>query len=259
MSWHLIDIVWTLPPEAVAAPVEELTMAVTIEKDPGQKLPVYIAPIGHVKMDGLYAYAGLLSNMHRPGHGWVGRGIIFSRWGERRQELVHAEPDGFFESSGHEGDFIGVRRWMDWGEGTYAASLRVRQAARPEDTSWIRFEVSPERGQARKCGELGAVLPAERLDRRITSFVEIIGNDLEAERIPRFSVVFHPPLLNGRAQRLEHVAARYPLKAPFKAKARQRRNGSVRVSIGQLRDPRGVPVIGSFRVQDFVRGPGRKR
>ena len=71
-------------------------------------------------------YLGLQSNTH-PGTTPVirkGRAVIFSQWGTRDLEWARwPEDDGWAESSGHEGDFIGVRRFYDWGPGDYVVRL----------------------------------------------------------------------------------------------------------------------------------------
>ena len=53
-----------------------------------------------------------------------GKGALFSRWETRDLSLARfAEADGWTQSSGHEGDFIGVRRLYPWGAGDYTARL----------------------------------------------------------------------------------------------------------------------------------------
>ena len=54
-----------------------------------------------------------------------GKGVIFSRWGTR--DLANArysDTDGWTQSSGHEGDFIGVRRSYDWTAGDYRITIK---------------------------------------------------------------------------------------------------------------------------------------
>ena len=64
-------------------------------------------------------YFGLQTDSNRRG-----KGVIFSRWETR--DLANArwdETSGWTDSSGHEGDFIGVRRSYDWGAGDYRVRL----------------------------------------------------------------------------------------------------------------------------------------
>ena len=62
----------------------------------------------------------------------TGKGLTFSRWKERNLTSARIPDDGFTESSGHEGDFIGVRRNYDWGVGKYM--LRIGQDG-PDDSA----------------------------------------------------------------------------------------------------------------------------
>ena len=65
-----------------------------------------------------------------------GKGVIFSRWGTR--DLANAKWDethGWTQSSGHEGDFIGVRRYYNWGQGDYR--VRIAPEGRDADGEWF--------------------------------------------------------------------------------------------------------------------------
>ena len=65
-----------------------------------------------------------------------GKALIYSRWGTR--DLANArysETDGWTESSGHEGDFIGVRRAYDWGAGNYR--VRIAPDGLEEGGEWF--------------------------------------------------------------------------------------------------------------------------
>ena len=80
-----------------------------------------------------------------------GRGAIFSRWRERDTAAIMRASGGLIESSGHEGDFIGVRNRFAWDEGRYQLCLRksaiVDGAPLPADFdaediafAWGRYE-----------------------------------------------------------------------------------------------------------------------
>ncbi len=51
------------------------------------------------------------------------KGVIFSRWDTRDLGNARVAPDGWSQSAGYEGDFIGVRRAYDWGAGRYHARI----------------------------------------------------------------------------------------------------------------------------------------
>lgn len=70
-----------------------------------------------------------------------GKGLIFSRWGTR--DLANArysETDGWTESSGHEGDFIGVRRSYNWGIGDYR--VRIAPDGLEPDGEWFSLWIT---------------------------------------------------------------------------------------------------------------------
>ena len=70
-----------------------------------------------------------------------GKGVIFSRWGTR--DLANArfaEADGWTQSSGHEGDFIGVRRSYDWTKGDYR--FRIAPGDLEPDGEWFSLWVT---------------------------------------------------------------------------------------------------------------------
>ena len=86
---------------------------------------------GHIA--GIPFYFGLQTDVDDPASGSRGKGLIFSRWETRDLDNAGiADPvEGWTQSSGHEGDFIGVRRSYDWGAGDY----RVRIAPDGSDES----------------------------------------------------------------------------------------------------------------------------
>ena len=68
-------------------------------------------------------YFGIQTDVYRPGVGSTGKGLIFSRWGTR--DLSNARPvdDGWTESAGYEGDFIGIRKNYEWTTHTYRLKI----------------------------------------------------------------------------------------------------------------------------------------
>ncbi|MDE3184203.1 MAG: fibronectin type III domain-containing protein [Bacteroidota bacterium] len=53
------------------------------------------------------------------------KGFIFSRWSTRDLSNTQIAPGGWNESGGYEGNFVGVRKWYDWGRGTYTIALNL--------------------------------------------------------------------------------------------------------------------------------------
>ena len=95
--------------------------------------------LGDAEIAGIPFYFGLQTDVDDPASGSRGKGLIFSRWETRDLDNAGiADPvEGWTQSSGHDGDFIGVRRSYDWGAGDY----RVRIAPDGSDESGRWFGI----------------------------------------------------------------------------------------------------------------------
>ena len=89
--------------------------------------------LAHSKISDAGFYFGLQTDVHAPEPPYGrGKGLLLSRWETR--DLAHArfsETDGWTQSSGHEGNFIGVQRSYAWGAGDYR--IRFAPDGDPED------------------------------------------------------------------------------------------------------------------------------
>ena len=117
----------------------EVTLDFTIHSDPGHFSDDYglylMVCFGSISNHDFYF--GLQTDVNDPNQGrGRGKGLIFSRWGERDLAFtrVAGDDDGWYESSGHEGDFIGVRRGYDWGTGDYR--MRLAPDGLDDDGEW---------------------------------------------------------------------------------------------------------------------------
>src|SRR4051812_45827615 len=101
--------------------IQDLTFDIEIvagdERCPGRYYQLYQGQIG-----GQGVYFGFQTDLLRPGLGWQGKGLLFSRWGTRDIKDGEPAPGGWLESAGHEGDFVGVRSLFDWGTGAYGCA-----------------------------------------------------------------------------------------------------------------------------------------
>ena len=81
--------------------------------------------LGSAEISGTPFYFGLQTDVHDPAGAPRGKGLIFSRWETRDLDNVRvADPEeGWSQSSGHEGDFIGVRRSYQWSAGDYRVRI----------------------------------------------------------------------------------------------------------------------------------------
>ena len=149
----------------------------------------YIADIGF--------YFGLQTNVQdgTPPYGWLGKAVIYSRWGTR--DLAHVRTDGFTQSSGHEGDFIGVRLLYEWEPGDYVArfapdgedlegrwfGLWITNLDEDAETTWIGSLRFPDVGG---------------VDALLYSTVEIYGGPIRPIDIPVWHVSMEPPVGDGK-------------------------------------------------------------
>ena len=128
------------PPEHIAylwwgwrdplAAFDELEITFTVHNDvetpPGLGRNGLYTMLAFGRISDIAFYFGVQSDVHAgtPPYEGRGKGAIFSRWETRDLSLARfAEADGWTQSSGHEGDFIGVRRLYPWGAGDYTARL----------------------------------------------------------------------------------------------------------------------------------------
>ena len=116
---HIAFIWWEWYPGERERGFKELEVAFTIHIDP-VGLPDgngFYFMVCYGKIADIAFYFGLQTDEH-------GKRAIFSGWGERDLSRARVSTqDGWTQSSGHEGDFIGVRRHLAWGAGDYIARL----------------------------------------------------------------------------------------------------------------------------------------
>lgn len=258
LPWHLADVWWVL--EQPVTGVEEIAIDVAISSDPGQDVPLYIAPTGLLTLNGERLYGGLQTHLYgRTNHRRkpLGRGVLFSRWGERRSDHARPAPGGYGVNSDAEGGFIGVRKSFRWSTGTYEVTLTHLPPGGkngPGEGLWVRYRICAK--PAGTCVTPGALkFPGTvlTLDRSFNSFVEVYGNEVSPEDIPETTVVFSNLRINGRPARLQRARAYYPGDVPPYAEARVTKDGAVRIEIGRKAARGHLPLNrnGAYR-QDLL-------
>ena len=123
--WHLLNVRVTF--DRAPETFESFCIRFRIEGDVGENVNLYFSPFNST-INQLPFYGGVqtaITGLDADGYRSAGgRGAIFSRWRERDTAAIERAPGGLIESSGHEGDFIGVRNSFDWDEGRYRLCLR---------------------------------------------------------------------------------------------------------------------------------------
>ena len=191
---HMANIVWDWPHK-----FRVLEIDFTIHNDPGDfsgEHGLYLMLCQSFLSD-VGFYFGLQTNVQRRG-----KGLVFSRWGTR--DLANARVadavEGWTQSSGHEGDFIGVRRAYDWGAGEYR--VRFAPDGSEADGEWFGLWITDKaRGTTTWIGSLKfPYLNGEAVLNRqsIYTTVEIYGvRSIRPIDIPEWHVSLKRPLGNG--------------------------------------------------------------
>jgi hypothetical protein len=219
MPWHLVDIWWDIGQDT---PFESLAVDVTISDDVPSTVNLYIAPIGLGHLSKTPFYGGIQTQAD----GYtkkdqklrtIGPGFLFSMWGERSTDAVRPADGGFFQSSGHEGDFVSVRRPFEWKKGKYTYRLirMDQQMIDGKPYTWVgAFVYSHEKDENVFVGALRFKGEKLVLDRKVANFVEVYGRRRPVADIPKVTVTFGPPVVNGKAVTNPTAEAIFPKGVP---------------------------------------------
>jgi hypothetical protein len=249
--WHLVDLWWDVGQDT---PFESYSIDVEISRDVPSTTSLYVAPIGIGHLGKTPFYGGIQTQAdghtkRDPHLRKIGPGFIFSMWGQRSLDAIRPSLGGFCQSSGHEGDFVSVRRPYEWHKGkfTYKVVRMDREEIDGQPFTWVGVFVYPH--QQEENVFVGALrFPGEKLvlGRKLASFVEIYGRRIPVAEIPKLTVTFGNLAVNGRPAKVVSAEAIYPKKSPDYAAA-EAQQGSVLVKVGQPvenRTQRKVRLIG---------------
>ena len=213
--WHLSDLWWHL---GTNAPFESYSIDVTIMDDVPADTRLYVAPVGLGKLNGLDFYGGLQTHSDgrtkdNPAQRGIGRGIILSRWGDRRIEGIRpAAPGGYFLSAGNEGDYVSARAPYEWTKGkyTYRIAKMDRGMLGEDKGTWFGgFVYSHEKHENAFIGSIWFKGESFTLDKDIASFVEIYGARIPVSNIPPVRIRFDNLCVNGVKVADPHVDAMF--------------------------------------------------
>ena len=250
MPWHLVDTWWDI---SESTPFESLAVEVTISDDVPASVNLYIAPIGLGHLSETPFYGGIQTQADGNTRDdkrlrSLGPGFLFSRWGERGLDAIRPSDGGFLQSSGHEGDFVSVRRPYLWTKGkyTYRLTRMDRELIDDQPYTWVgAFVYSHEKNENVFVGALRFKGEQLVLDRKVANFVEVYGRRRPVARIPKVTVSFGPPIVNGKVAKIRSAAAIYPKNVPDYANAVVN-DGSLVITVGapvQGRQQRQVKLI----------------
>ncbi len=238
MPWHLVDLWWDIGDDF---PFESYSIDVTISDDVPSSSNLYLAPLGLGHLNKIPFYGGIQTQADGntksdPQLRKLGPGLLMSMWGERSLDAIRPAQGAFCQSSGHEGDFVSVRRPYEWRKGTYTYQVvkMDKELVGGKPTTWVgAFLHSHEIGENIFIGALRFNADNLVLDRKIASFVEVYGNQIPVEQIPKLVVTFGNLKVNSKALELPTVEAIYPQGVPNHADAKLR-GSSVVIEVGKL-------------------------
>jgi hypothetical protein len=225
MPWHLVDVWWDLGKDQ---PFESYSIDVTIGDAVASSSNLYVAPIGLGHLGKSQFYGGIQTQID--GHTKkdrqirkLGPGFLFSMWGERSLDAIRPSLGGFCQSSGHEGDFVSVRRPYEWHKGTYTYKVvrMDREEIDGKPFTWVGvFVYSHEKNESVFVGALRFKGEDLVLSRKLASFVEVYGRRIPVGEIPKVTVTLGDLVVNGRAVKPATAEAVYPKGVPDFADAR---------------------------------------
>lgn len=221
MPWHLMDWFHALPD---GQPFRTVAIEMDVVQAPQEGDHIFLAVLaGQIGSQSFYV--GLQTDLH-DGRRRVNRGpgLIFSRWGGIAEAGARPPPEGWAvvpnPNTADEGDFISVRRAMEWGAGRYLFQLQARPLSpsqgRAEAGMWVDLLVFDVQRQAWiDGGGLHFDAPVATFRPRPVSFVEVyrLPPGGGPHTLPPMDIVLRGPLLNGTLRPLggrPHIPADVP-------------------------------------------------
>jgi len=225
--WHLVDTWWDTGRDVE---FESYSVEVTISDDVPSSVNLYIAPIGLGHLGRTPFYGGIQTQADGntrddPHLRKIGPGFLFSMWGERSHEAIRPSLGGFFQSSGHEGDFVSVRRPYAWTKGKYTYKLvrMDKEELEGKPYTWVgAFVYAHEKDENVFVGALRFPGDHLTLSRRLANFVEIYGRRRPVSEIPEVTITFGDLRINGKPVEAPTAWAVYPKNVPDYAEATAR-------------------------------------
>lgn len=237
MPWHLIDVWWDLGADV---PFESYSIDVTIRDEITPSSNLYIAPIGLGHLGKSPFYGGIQTQVDGhtktdPRIRKLGPGFLFSMWDERSLDAIRPSIGGFCQSSGHEGDFVSVRRPFEWHKGTYTYKIvkMDREVVEGTPRTWVGvFVRSHETDENVFVGALRFKGEDLVLSRKLASFVEVYGRRIPVAEIPKVTVTLGNLCVNGKQVEPVDAEAIYPKGVPDYAGAKAE-DGRLIIRVGE--------------------------
>jgi hypothetical protein len=218
--WHLADIWWDF--EKPTPHFESLDVDVTIDRDVPSTVNLYVSPCGLGDLSGAKFYGGMQTNCNgwtsRDNHEreFIGKGGIFSRWGKGKLSVAQARgaDDSHYEAADYEGDFVSVRRPIEWNKGTYTWSLRAcdTETVDGRDYTWVScFITAHDSGLSRYIGSLRFEGKDLTFWAHHSAFVEVYSTArIPHSEVPEVKITFAYPRVNGQPPKFKSARVVHP-------------------------------------------------
>jgi hypothetical protein len=239
LPWHLVDVYWDFPADL---PFESYSVDVTLSADISPSVNLYIAPIGLGVLSGTKFYGGMQTQVdgntkHDPKLRKIGRGFLFSMWGERGYDAIRPADGGYCQSSGHEGDFVSVRRPYEWKAGVYTYRLVKMDAEQLGGKHYTWVGAFVEDHQSSENIFVGALrFPGRELKlqkNNLANFIEIYGSRIVPDdELPALEITFGNVRVNAQPVINPRITAVYPKGVPDYADARVEDNAVI-ITVGK--------------------------
>ena len=187
----MVNAIWDWKPELS---FDEISVTVDIHNDIEYSGANGLYLIGCTSFSiGEYdASFGLQTDVNTgPDGGWrnIGKGAIFSVWAVPSLEGVRSSDAAWIESGDYRGNFISVRRSIQWGAGWY--TMRVSAEETDEVGRWFGYYVNDT-----WIGSLRFARDA-RIHVSCETSIEVYGADVKPSDIPYWKVSLAAPVADG--------------------------------------------------------------
>ncbi|MCH9653252.1 MAG: hypothetical protein K0U86_05060 [Planctomycetes bacterium] len=236
MPWHLVDLWWDIGEDTQ---FESYSVDVSISDDVPSSTNLYIAPIGLGHLSKTPFYGGIQTQAdgntkQNKQLRKIGPGFLMSMWGERSLDAIRPSLGGLLQSSGHEGDFVSIRRPYKWSKGIYTYKIirMDQEIINDKPYTWVgAFVYAHEKDENIFIGALRFKGKNLMLSHKVASFVEVYGQRKPVTEIPKVTVTFGNLQVNGKAASVKSVEAIYPKDVPDYANAKTNK-GAVVIQVG---------------------------
>ena len=183
---HTIWVTWDFG----AAAASTIEADIRMENDPGDTVGLYLSPMNGT-IDGTTFYLGIQTNLLVTDGGWIGNGVIFSRWDSQDPADIRTAPGGYAEVGSSEGLFISTRIAYPWTTGSYR--MRLQRAEPGGDGDWFDlYVVDGATGVETFAGGLrfsrrDPAVPAS-IAPSFTTFTEVYYNATDYSQVPLWTI-----------------------------------------------------------------------